>query len=204
MTNRLAVAMIVILGFGMAGIVGYILGTQNEATDTAPIPRAMSSETEAMELSAASEPTPRPPQVFETTITVPYYMWLDQQAREEALDKGTFRFQVEGGSRVQTKVSLQYYVVRDGAREDRVSTTRPQPVFCYVRDPFGNVVQESSRRGVEEKPVSTQDYPWEVAFIAATSGEYGLVVLTQQFPLSLSGDMVTLFDAQLKVMLYEE
>ena len=199
MIDRVVITMIIILSLGIVGILGYAFGIQNRATDTAPTPREMPPETVLEEHSTTPKLTPTPPQVLEKDIKpVPFYLWLNSDMVKEALDRGTFRFQVEAGSRVEGEVSLQKYTMRGGVREE-FTLANIEPVISSVKDPFGDTIKQSSRRQGEMRAVSTQNYPWKFAFVAPASGEYGLVVLTSVSPTTLS-----YYDAYLKVIVYEE
>ena len=194
--------MIIVLSLGLGAVLGYTFGLQKTATDTGPTPREMPPETVVEEHSTTPELTPltpAPPKVLEKDIKpVPFYLWLNSDMVKEALDRGTFRFQVEAGSRVEGEVSLQKYTMRGGVREE-FTLANIELVISDVIDPFGDTIKQSSRRQGEMRAVSTQNYPWKFAFVAPASGEYGLVVLTSVSPMTLS-----YYDAYLKVIVYEE
>ncbi len=71
---------------------------------------------------------------------------------------------------------LTFFLVPGNRVEGEVSTTDPGSTFCRIIDPYGNRILET--RYSHKTELSTQDYPWKFAFIAATSGEYTLQVDT--------------------------
>jgi hypothetical protein len=200
MINRLLIAVIIILSLCLGAVLGYAFYTQKTATDTGSTPREMYTETVVEYSYATSELTPTPPKVLEKDIKpVPYYLWLNNSDMvKEALDSGTFRFQVEAGSRVEGEVSLQGYSFSSGARQE-FALTNPVPVISDVKDPFGDTIKQSLRRQGDMIDISIQSYPWKFAFIAPVSGEYSLRILTSVSPMTLE-----YCDAYLKVTIYEE
>jgi len=111
------------------------------------------------------------PQVFEKTIptvlrTVGYPEWKDNQS---------LRFRLETGDKIDGEITIIGGTTND--------------LICTVRDPYGNVLLQSSTRmeyftitSLESgkktmtRLVNTQQYPWRFTFIASTSGEYILEI----------------------------
>ena len=111
------------------------------------------------------------PQVFEKIIptvlrTVGYPEWRDNQS---------LRFRLETGDKIDGEVTITGGTTND--------------LICTVKDPYGNVLLQSSTRteyftitSLESgkktmtRLVNTQQYPWRFTFIASTSGEYILEI----------------------------
>ncbi len=140
----------------------------------------------------------KPPQVFEMNIKgVPYFGWLDPQLNREERERGTFRFEVVAGNRVEGEVALTY-----------ISFSKPGvpvsidigEVFAIVRDPYDNIFLQSAYKTATGGSgwSSQQKFPWRFSFIASTTGEFSLQVLTWLFPQSGG------YEAHLKVTVYEK
>ncbi len=130
----------------------------------------------------ASEPEPVPvPTVIEKDVELgPWPGVWGKEILETAIVDSYITFSLVPGSRV----------------EGEVSTTHPDSTFCRILDPYGNRILETRYNNSQ---ISTQDYPWRFAFIAATSGEYTLQVDTGIW--MLQGSVP---DAHILIRIYEK
>lgn len=189
--KRYLIIAIVLMSVGFGNLIYHNVATQEVPKSSSPIP----ARTQEGKQPTTQESLPQTPQVFEKDIEgIPFFGWLDPEFAREELERGTFRFQVEGGNRVEGEVSVWRYN-EGGTTAPEIS--QPNSVYCQVRDPFGNIILKSSRYETTQGAiVSYQEYPWQFAFFTATSGEYSLQVL--------SGTTHTIYGAHLKVTVYEK
>jgi hypothetical protein len=148
--------------------------------------------------TSVSQPSQlKPPQVFEMNVKgVPSIGWLDPQTAKEELERGTLRFEVEAGNRVEGEVTLTLYLF---SKPDVPVSTNIEPIFVNIRDPYENIILQSSRyKTPKGSELSNQKYPWRFSFIASTTGDFSLQVLM----LGLLQDGV--YEAHLKVTAYEK
>lgn len=194
MSNRIVMAVIVVLSLGIVGILGYACGIQNGATI---MPTEMPADVEGEEDTATPETLPKPPQVFEKFFKgIPYLGSLDPEFTKSEEERSFLRFQVEAGNRVEGEVVLIKY---DFSEPGVPVSVGVEPVFAKIRDPYDNIISETSYSMTREGRYSAhQKYPWQFAFIAASGGEYSLQVAMFVFPHS-SG-----YEAQLRVVVYDE
>lgn len=142
------------------------------------------------------------PKVLEKDVQgVPCLGWWDPELNRAGRERGTFRFQVEAGNRVEGEVAL--YIIKFSESSEPsvpVVSTDIEPVFANVRDPYGNLILWSSRYKTSAgSDRSEQKFPWRFSFIASTTGEFNLQVFTLVLPYGGWG-----YDAHLKVTVCEK
>jgi len=167
--NRVLLTAVIILSLSLAGAIGCITAEPSSSPSQ----------------QSVQQPLPEPPKVFEKdisqVISTGFYRDLP-----EAREKQTLRFQLVTGNRVEGEVT---------------SNNGDKILFALVRDPFGNIISQSAKyysQGLGYS-VSSQKYPWQFAFIAATTGEYTVEVNT-----GASVVMDKAIDAHIKVTAYDK
>jgi len=180
MINRALIVAIIIVGFGLAGVIGYASATRYRPQS---VPAAIPTNADG-----GLQQPPEAPKVFEkdTQGLVPV-SWLIQQP--EMLESCTLKFPLEAFNRVEGEVTIKN--IRDG-----VATPAEEAfVFALVLDPYGNT-------SLRNAPYSTRQntFPWRFSFVASTTGEHGLVVNTGGIQV-MGG---SIYVAHLKVTVYDK
>jgi hypothetical protein len=154
MLNRVLVVVAIIVGFGLAGVIGYAFAGIGR-----PLTPHTETSSEPSSAGTKQQPVAELPQVFEKNIPSAVAFYTTFPERQEAC---SLRFQVVAGNRVEGEVAVSesYDIGRQ-----------------IVKDPYGNVILQSITTigvGGEYYITSANTHPWRFAFIAATTGEYSV------------------------------
>lgn len=156
-------------------------------------------ESESEEITSATPDSQEllAPEIYEKDIEgIPFFGWLDPELAEMEEQRSFLRFQVEAGNRVEGEVILTKYHFSEPGVPISIGV---EPVFARVRDPYGNIILETSYSKTPEGFYRAhQKYPWQFAFFAPTGGEYSLQVAMFTYTPG-SG-----YEAHLKVTVYRE
>jgi hypothetical protein len=101
-----------------------------------------------------------PPVVFEKDVLNVRSL---EYCREhpEALEQQILRFELLAGNEVEGEVA---------------SPNGDNLLRAWVNDPGGNCILNTTYGTVQERAVSTQEYPWRFTFIVSATGEYNLTL----------------------------